>query len=844
LEDRPRDADVIRHKLDAEGVSCDITLVRTKDGFEAALTREPFDLILCDYNLPGYDGVTALTYAQQARPDVPVILISGTVGDDGAVRCLQLGATDYLLKDRLERIGYAVKRAILEAETRRTRRLTEEKLRQSERLNRTLVEHLPQRMVVKDLNSQYVFCNSSYARDVGLEPAQIVGQNDFAFFPRERAERYRAEDRQVMTDGSVKALDERYITAGEERWIRTVRVPYRDEQGEIIGVLALLEDISARKRLEGQRERLAALVDASPDFIGCADPQTTQVTYINTGGRKMCGIGDDEGISELTLGDVHPAWMTQQLAEVTLPAAIRDGLWQGDGAFLHRDGHEIPVSMAVLPHRGADGEVDFVYTVSRDITERKRAEQNLRDERDRAQRYLDTADVILLKLDLEGRIVLVNRYACSLLGWGPDELLGRHWIETCLPVRMQKELDGKRRQLLGGDLSIIEHPIVTRSGEERLVEWRSRLLRDAEGHVTGSFSSGTDITERTQAVAALRVAEERMRFALQAANIGIWDVDVPTGRVQWSEILEAQYGLTPATFGGTFDAFIERIHPDDRTSVLETIGKAMNAGADFSVLNRSIWPDGTVRWLSGAGRMFLGEHGEPVRGVGISQDVTARVQADETRARLAAIVDSTDDAIYSTTLDDTILTWNAGAERLYGYAGAEVIGRNRSLIVPAGASVGLTAAMVEKAGRGEAGEPFETKRVRKGGAMIDVSLMISPITDSTGRVTGASSIARDIGNRKKAEAELQRLNDEIQLQRMRVFKATIRTVEDIVNNLLNSFLLVRLEGEGHLPAGLLTLVDQMVQEAGAKLKTLGDLEAVNEKEMAIGTGIDYPGAGS
>ena len=79
---------------------------------------------------------------------------------------------------------------------------------------------------------------------------------------------------------------------------------------------------------------------------------------------------------------------------------------------------------------------------------------------------------------------------------------------------------------------------------------------------------------------------------------------------------------------------------------------------------------------------------------------------------------------------------------------------------------------------------------------------------------------------------------------MRVFKATIRTVQDIVNNLLNGFQLVRLEGEGHLPVELLTLVDQMVQEAGVKLKTLGDLETVNEKEMAIGTGIDYPGAGS
>src|SRR6202140_2696047 len=100
--------------------------------------------------------------------------------------------------------------------------------------------------------------------------------------------------------------------------------------------------------------------------------------------------------------------------------------------------------MAVLAHRGADGKADFVYTVSRDITERKRAEQALRGERDRAQRFLDTAEVILLKLDLEGRIVLVNRYGCSLLGWTPDELLGRDWIETCLPVRIRKAFDIRR----------------------------------------------------------------------------------------------------------------------------------------------------------------------------------------------------------------------------------------------------------------------------------------------------------------------------------------------------------------------------------------------------------------
>src|ERR1700674_2633322 len=122
LEDSPRDAEMIRHKLDVEGVSCDILLANSQDSFEAALTRESFDLIISDYNLPGYDGITALKHAQETQPDVPVILISGTVGEEEAVRCLHIGATDYLLKARLDRLVPAVQRALREAETRRTRR--------------------------------------------------------------------------------------------------------------------------------------------------------------------------------------------------------------------------------------------------------------------------------------------------------------------------------------------------------------------------------------------------------------------------------------------------------------------------------------------------------------------------------------------------------------------------------------------------------------------------------------------------------------------------------------------------------------------------------------------------
>jgi PAS domain S-box-containing protein len=249
---------------------------------------------------------------------------------------------------------------------------------------------------------------------------------------------------------------------------------------------------------------------------------------------------------------------------------------------------------------------------------------DLRLERDRAQRYLDTAEVILLALDVDARITLVNRYACSILGWTADELRGRDWIETCLPVRIREAFRQVFRNLLGDERPLVENLIVTRLGEERLIEWRNTVLRDDAGQVIGTFSSGTDITARTQAVAALRTTEERMRFALEAAGVGIWDMDYTTGVIQWSDILESQYGLQPGTFGGTQEAFVECVHPDDRQSVRDTIERASQSGADFSTHNRSLWPDGTVRWLSGAGRFRLGEHGEPVRGVGISQDITQR----------------------------------------------------------------------------------------------------------------------------------------------------------------------------------------------------------------------------
>jgi PAS domain S-box-containing protein len=149
--------------------------------------------------------------------------------------------------------------------------------------------------------------------------------------------------------------------------------------------------------------------------------------------------------------------------------------------------------------------------LTQDITARvemehalQRSEATIRRERDRAQRYLDIADVILLALDLQGRITMINRMGCATLEREEHQLLGCDWITTCVPARTRRFVKPWFDNLLAGDLSYVENLIVTRSGEERLIGWRNTLLKDDEGRVIGTLSSGEDITERKVAEKAVQ----------------------------------------------------------------------------------------------------------------------------------------------------------------------------------------------------------------------------------------------------------------------------------------------------------------------------------------------------
>jgi len=252
LEDMDSDVELVKYELRKAGIDCNLRLVENRESFLRELRQRPPDVILADYNLPSFDGLSALELAQGMRPDVPFIFVSGAMGEELAVDTLKQGATDYVLKQRLARLGAAVGRALREAGERRQRREAEASLRRSEERFRILFQTAGSVIILLSPAGRVLEFNAEAERVTGWHHLEALERSFLRFFvPEAHQQAAKAGMERVLAGAPPRSfeLPLKLRTGGERLFLWNVSRQL-GEDGQLLGVIAVGQDITGRKRME------------------------------------------------------------------------------------------------------------------------------------------------------------------------------------------------------------------------------------------------------------------------------------------------------------------------------------------------------------------------------------------------------------------------------------------------------------------------------------------------------------------------------------------------------------------------------------------------------------------
>ena len=248
LEDNPTDAELLRAILERQGVNSTIKRVETREAFQAALEREPFDLILSDFTLPSFDGLSALTIAREKRPELPFIFVSGTIGEDAAVESLKRGATDYVLKDRPSRLGASLKRAVQEAQSQVERLRADEKIREQA----ALLDKARDAICMMDMEWTILYWNRGAERLYGWSVEEAVGRNAHDLLLPDKVPRPLESVKELIRKNEWQGELRKVSSNGREVVVESRWTLLRDRLGQPTSILVIDSDITEKKQIEAQ----------------------------------------------------------------------------------------------------------------------------------------------------------------------------------------------------------------------------------------------------------------------------------------------------------------------------------------------------------------------------------------------------------------------------------------------------------------------------------------------------------------------------------------------------------------------------------------------------------------
>ena len=415
------------------------------------------------------------------------------------------------------------------------------------------------------------------------------------------------------------------------------------EKLRVTHIIIVIRDVTDEQRIRDERELLAGKVakqtrtlegflSASSDLIYVFDRKTRYI-YVNRSGADALGFKPhqmvDKTIEELGLPAQTLKRMTA-LGDIVFATGrpVTDELHWVDPK------GEKDYEYVLTPIYSEQGVVEAVISTARDVTERKRIEESVRCERDQAQQYLDTAEVLMVVLDPSGRITRLNRKGCEILGVQQEQILGLDWFEQFVPYHAQQKAREGFVRIIAGEIGPFrrhQNPVLTARGEERDMEWHNALLTDATGTIIGTLSSGTDVTERNRIGAALERSERKYRELVQGVNNVILQTDLQ-GTITFANKYGLQlFGYADAELVGR--KFIDTLLPAmDRADAAfaSFINELQDAPRGYiQTVSENVTKEGRGLWIEWMCTALFDAKGNFAGVLGAGIDITSRLEAEK-----------------------------------------------------------------------------------------------------------------------------------------------------------------------------------------------------------------------
>lgn len=629
VDDSPEELAAIRRNL--RSASPGIYAVRESQSAEEALNlcrEHPPDCLLLDLRMPQVDGLSFLERLSADRPvEFPIIVLTSFGEERTAAAALRLGAQDFLLKnqttpDLLRRsIDHACERFRISRELALSHaRLTDANANLRHNIERlqAIFSQSAVGIAQADLHGRFSMVNDAFCKLTGRTREELLDVRLCHI----------AEPAEVSPEPGKAEKEKQYRRPdGTSIWVHESIALIHDAQGEPAAQVIMARDITERRSALQAQSLLASIVEASPDSIIYQDLDGI-IRAWNRGAERTYRYSAAEAIGK-PFEMLLPADKTEEWQEMRRKALDNQPVQGAETIRLRKDGFRLAIAVSFSAVRNSAGKVIGFSTIGRDISDKRRAQEALRKSEAQYRLLANAMPQIVFAVNASGETEFANQRWAEYIGAPSGEPLDLDWVGRLHPEDRDQTVALWRDAVARGATFETENRLMRADGEYRWHLSRALPLKNLEGQVSGWIGASTDIHLRKVAEAGLQESRERLRLALNAAAMGIWEWDIAGDRISCSAEIAPFFGRPRQAFEFNLEAFLEAVHPMDRAKVKAGLADTTGRSAPYSVEFRLIRLDGTVHWIESQGTLLRGPSGEPLRMIGAARDIEEKKLLEE-----------------------------------------------------------------------------------------------------------------------------------------------------------------------------------------------------------------------